>query len=171
MHNAGMAVTMRTGDVRVLTDVVTRLRRALRRSVRTDYPWESRPVAQIEVLQSVQESGPARVGDVAERLRLAQSTVSVLVGGLVDDGLLARSPDPADRRASVVALTAAGRADLRRWDSAHRTRLARALRTLPEADRVAIVDALPALGRLVDALDDTAPAGGHADRVSRARRR
>lgn len=156
---------VRAADARALTDVVTRLRRALRRSIRTEYPWEARPVAQVEVLQSLQDSGPSRVGDVAERLRLAQSTVSVLVARLVGEGLLERGADPGDRRAAVVGLSAAGRADLRAWDAAHRRRIGRALRTLPAADQAAVVAALPALARLVTALDD------EGEPVSPARRR
>jgi DNA-binding MarR family transcriptional regulator len=145
--------TVTASDARELTDVVTRLRRALRRSIRTDYPWESRPMAQIEVLQSLAETGPSRVSDLAERLRLAQSTVSTLVGKLSAAGLLTRDTHPEDRRASVVALTADGREDMRSWDSAHRQRLSGALRSLVPSDRSAILEALPALGRLVDALE------------------
>ncbi|HEX4791752.1 MAG TPA: hypothetical protein VH372_25020, partial [Actinospica sp.] len=35
--------TLGAGDARGLTDVVTRLRRVLRASIRADYPWESLP--------------------------------------------------------------------------------------------------------------------------------
>jgi DNA-binding MarR family transcriptional regulator len=111
-------------------------------------------MAQIEVLQSVRETGATRIGDLAERLRLAQSTVSTLVSRLVVDGLLARTVDPIDRRASVVELTDVGRRGMREWDEAHRRRLAAALAALPATDRGAVTAALPALSRLVDALDD-----------------
>lgn len=140
-------------DARGLTDVVSRLRRSLRRSIRTDYPWELRPVAQVEVLQSLGESGVTRVGDLAERLCLAQSTVSTLVGQLVVAGLVTRDVDPADRRAAIVALSPTGRVDLRNWDTAHRRRLRAALAQLSTADQLAVLAAVPALGRLVDALD------------------
>ncbi|MGH8961263.1 MAG: MarR family winged helix-turn-helix transcriptional regulator [Jatrophihabitantaceae bacterium] len=140
-------------DVRALTEVITRLRRALRRSIRSDYPWEARPMAQVEVLQSLGEGGTSRVGDLAERLRLAQSTTSTLVGQLVAADLAVRAVDPADRRASIVTLSAAGRADLRSWDAAHRRRLRTALGSLAASDQRAILAAVPALGRLVDALD------------------
>jgi DNA-binding MarR family transcriptional regulator len=140
-------------DARALTDVVTQLRRALRRSIRSDYPWELRPMAQIEVLQSIAETGPVRVGDLVDRLRLAQSTVSALVGKLIEARLVTRDADPDDRRASVVALTAAGRAAIRQWDEAHRARLQRALRGLPAADRDTVLGAVAALERLVRQLD------------------
>lgn len=140
-------------DARTLTDVITRLRRALRRSIRSDFPWEARPMAQVEVLQSLGESGPTRIGDLADRLRLAQSTTSALVGQLIAAELATREVDPDDRRASIVALSASGRTDLKSWDSAHRRRLGTALGSLTASDQRAILAAVPALDRLVDALD------------------
>jgi DNA-binding MarR family transcriptional regulator len=139
-------------DARTLTDVITRLRRALRRSIRSDYPWEARPMAQVEVLQSLRDTGVTRIGDLAERLRLAQSTASTLVGQMITAQLVTRDVDPADRRASIVALSAKGRDDLKNWDSAHRRRLGAALGSLTASDQRAILAAVPALGRLVDAL-------------------
>jgi DNA-binding MarR family transcriptional regulator len=143
-------------SIRDLTDVVTRLRRALRRSIRSDFPWEALPMSQVEVLQSLDDSGPIRVSDLAERLRLAQSTVSGIVGTLLAEKLVSRRVDATDRRASVVSLTAAGRRGVQDWDAAHRRRLAAALRSLSRSDRVAILAAVPALRRLVDTLDSDA---------------
>jgi DNA-binding MarR family transcriptional regulator len=141
-------------QARELTDVVTRLRRALRRSIRTDYPWEARPMAQVEVLQSLRDTGPTRLGDLAARLHLAQSTVSSLVGRLLDDGLLTRGVDANDRRASVIELSEPGRQQLSDWDDAHERRIGSALRALSAHDRDCVRAALPALERLVGALTD-----------------
>lgn len=146
--------------VRELTGVVTQLRRALRRSIRLDQAWQSRPIAQVEVLQMVRETGPIRLGDLAGRLNLAQSTVSALVSGLVADELVSRDVDARDRRAMVVAVSPAGRAHLAEWDAAHRRRLGAALRALDEPDRAAVFAALPALGRLATALSADAGRAG-----------
>lgn len=140
-------------DARGLTDVVARLRRALRRSIRSDYPWEARPMAQVEVLQTLHDAGPIRIGDLAVRLNLAQSTVSTLVGRLLSDGLVERGVDRQDRRAAVLSLSPAGVADLAAWDDAHQQRLGRALATLRTDEQRRIAAALPALGRLVEALE------------------
>lgn len=137
---------------RELTAVVSRLRRALRASIRTEFPWEARPVAQIEVLQTLRETGDVRLGELAGRLHLAQSTVSALVTALADEGLVARSVDARDRRAALARLTPAGERHLAGWDAAHRRRLGRALRTLDPDERAQIAAALPALDRLVAAL-------------------
>lgn len=146
--------------VRELTDVITRMRRALRRSIRADYPWEARPMAQIEVLQMLQETGAVRLGDLADRLNLAQSTVSSLVGRLLADGLVERDTDQRDRRAALIRLSPPGTTQLADWDLAHQQRLGRALRTLTPSDGTKVQDALPALARLVDALNAEASAKG-----------
>jgi DNA-binding MarR family transcriptional regulator len=140
-------------DARVLTDAVTRLRRALRASIRTDYPWETLPMAQVELLQVLGEHSPARVGDLALRQHLAPSTVSGLIGQMIASGLVARETDPADRRASVVTLTEAGREQLTAWTRAHERRMDAALASLSPADRSAVRAALPALFHLAEYLD------------------
>ncbi|MCX4549754.1 MarR family winged helix-turn-helix transcriptional regulator [Streptomyces sp. NBC_01387] len=142
-------------DARLLTEAVTRLRRALRASIRTDYPWETLPMAQVELLQVLAEHSPTRISDVAARQRLANSTVSGLVGQMITSGLVARAVDPEDRRASVVTLTTAGRDQLKAWTDAHERRLATALATLDGPDRAAVGAALPALLRIAEQLDDS----------------
>ncbi|MGN6130680.1 MAG: MarR family winged helix-turn-helix transcriptional regulator [Nocardioidaceae bacterium] len=141
-------------DAHQLTDVVTRLRRALRASIRTEYSWERLPMAQVEMLQLLDDQTPMRVGDIATRQRLAASTVSGLIGQLMNAGLVERTVDPRDRRAAAVTLTDAGREQLEAWQHAHETRIERALEALPVEDRGRVQAALPALDRLADALDD-----------------
>jgi DNA-binding MarR family transcriptional regulator len=146
-------------DAWALTAVITRLRRALRTSIRSEYPWEALPMARVELLLRLRERGGVRVGELAQGLRLAPNTVSNVVQQLVEAGLVARTPDPADRRASLVRITDAGREQLAGWERAHERRIGGALDQLGEADRAAIRQALPALAHLVDRLTAD-PAGG-----------
>jgi DNA-binding MarR family transcriptional regulator len=111
-------------------------------------------MAQVELLQVLAERSPARIGDLAARQRLATSTVSGLIGQMITSGLVARAVDPADRRASAVTLTDAGKEQLEAWSRAHEHRLDTALTALDEPDRTAIRHALPALFRLAEHLDD-----------------
>ncbi|MFE9421669.1 MarR family winged helix-turn-helix transcriptional regulator [Kitasatospora sp. NPDC006697] len=134
-----------------LTDVVTRLRRALRSSIRTDYPWESLPMAQVELLQTL-AAAPLRVGELAARQRLAPNTVSGLVSKLLEAGFVDRQADPGDRRTARIALTAAGHQQLEDWQRAHERRIATALSTLSAADHAAVMAALPGLEHLATAL-------------------
>lgn len=148
-----------SSDAQLLTDAVTRLRRALRTSIRTEYPWESLPMAQVELLQVLGEHSPARVGDLALRQHLAASTVSGLIGQMITSGLVIRDVDPVDRRASVVTLTDAGYAQLDAWAQAHERRMDAALASLGEADRVALQAALPALFHLAERLGEPSEGG------------
>ncbi|AXI81197.1 MarR family winged helix-turn-helix transcriptional regulator [Peterkaempfera bronchialis] len=142
-----------------LADVITRLRRALRSSIRTEYPWESLPMAQVELLQTL-AAAPLRVGELAGRQRLAPNTVSGLVGKLLDAGFVDRQPDPGDRRTARIALTEAGHRQLADWQRAHEQRMATALASLSPAERDLVMLALPGLERLADVLADPIdPAG------------
>lgn len=89
--------------------------------------------------------GPARLGDLAERLRIAPRSATEVVDGLEERGLVERRPDPADRRAILVALTRHGE------DVAAGIRAARAsgagsvFARLPAADRAELARLLAAL--------------------------
>jgi DNA-binding MarR family transcriptional regulator len=141
-------------DAESLTQVITRLRRALRTSIRTDYPWESLPMAHVELMQALgdQRAG-LRVGELAQTLRLAQNTVSGLIQQLFEKGFVDRTPDPADRRAVRITLAAQGRVELDSWIAAHERRIEDALGRLSAEDREALARAVLPLGHLVDELN------------------
>lgn len=141
------------GDALALTDVVTRLRRALRASIRTDYPWESLPMAQVELLQRLSESPGLRINDLAARHRLASNTVSTLVQQMVLRGYVLREPDPRDRRAVLLRLSDDGAAVLAGWRAAHERRISGALARLTPEQQAAVRAALPAFGELVSQLE------------------
>lgn len=54
-----------------------------------------------------------RMQELGLRAVLSRTRVSRIVAELEKEGLVARSPDPADGRASIATITAAGRAALR----------------------------------------------------------
>ena len=81
-------------------------------------------VPQHRVLLLVATDGPRRVGALAADLGVNQSSASRLVDRLVAQGLVQRLPDPADGRASLVALSAHGKEVLA---AVHRLRLAAVL--------------------------------------------
>lgn len=154
-------------DAWAFTTMITRLRRVLRAAIRSEFPWETLPMAQVELLQRLAEEPSLRVRDLAERHRLAPNTISNLIQQMVTAGLVSRRRDAADRRAVAVALTRKGRDNLDAWLAAHERRFQAALDSLSAADRRAIAAAQDPLSRLVSELEraDTAadsPAGGPA---------
>jgi DNA-binding MarR family transcriptional regulator len=140
-------------DAWALAEIVTRLRRVLRSSVRSEYPWERLPMAQVEILQRLADEPGLRVSELAARHRLAANTVSNLIQQMVQSGLVERREDVRDRRAVTVQLTPAGAEQLAGWQDANGRRLAAALHDLSAADRGVIHQSLPALARLVDSLE------------------
>jgi DNA-binding MarR family transcriptional regulator len=140
--------------LRALTDAVTRLRRSLRRAIRPEYPWETLPMAQVEVLQLLDERPDLAVGEVAATLRLAPNTVSTLVGQLLRDGLVERRSDHHDRRIGRLSLSEDGRHRLGGWQHAHELLITDAVRGLPAADRDRLLEAVHAIEALGFALLD-----------------
>jgi DNA-binding MarR family transcriptional regulator len=62
------------------------------------------------LLLTIANAGPMRLSDLATAVHVDASTVSRQAAQLVTEQLLERQPHPQDGRASVVALTDAGRA-------------------------------------------------------------
>ncbi|MFC3992307.1 MarR family winged helix-turn-helix transcriptional regulator [Actinoplanes siamensis] len=87
------------------------------------------------LLLPLRSMGPMRVTDLAELKQADPSTISRQVAQLVKAGLARREADPADGRASRLAVTDAGLAACERLGTARVALLERALSDWP-ADRV-----------------------------------
>lgn len=59
----------------------------------------------LRVLLAVSEVGKIRMSELAAKLGVKARTVTDFVDALEQDGLLARMPDPVDRRATLIQLT------------------------------------------------------------------
>jgi DNA-binding MarR family transcriptional regulator len=71
-------------------------------------PWDV-TVGQSRALGVLLRGGPLRLNELAERLRIVPRSTTEVVDALEAAGLAERRPDPHDRRAVLVALTARGR--------------------------------------------------------------
>ncbi|MFC0116157.1 MarR family winged helix-turn-helix transcriptional regulator [Kibdelosporangium aridum] len=94
------------------------------------------------LLGALKQIGPVRSNALAEAVYSDPSTISRQVAALVKDGLIERRADPADGRASLLAVTDEGRALL---DARHRQRscsLARMLAHWSPDDRERFVELL-----------------------------
>jgi DNA-binding MarR family transcriptional regulator len=92
------------------------------------------------------ESGPAQTqARLAVAIGRDKTRLIPSLDRLAERGLVARAPDPQDRRNRVVSLTGAGREVLRDCRGAIRAMEADLLADVPEADRAPF---LRALGRL-----------------------
>ena len=70
-------------------------------------PWDVTP-SQARALGVLTRHGAVRLGTLSEHLRIAPRSATEVVDALAAAGLVERRPDPADRRATLVALTARG---------------------------------------------------------------
>lgn len=91
------------------------------------------------------ERGPMRSGALAEIVLADPSTVSRHVAQLVALGHLERRPDPADGRATVIAVTDAGRAAAGRMRERRNARLDQVVGDWDAADRKELVRLLTRL--------------------------
>jgi DNA-binding MarR family transcriptional regulator len=86
--------------------LVRRIRRLIAERARMVHPDLS-PVA-YSMLVALNDSGPRRASDLVDTFAIDKGAVSRQVGALLELGLIERSPDPEDRRAAILAITAEG---------------------------------------------------------------
>src|SRR6185437_9503050 len=144
-----------------VADVVSRLRRAMRRAARAQDSGGlpgGLSVAQLEFLSALAETPGARPGQLARQLRLAPSSVATLVNTLARAQLIERSGGVDDRRTAVLRLTADGDEVVGSWQRVNAHILTVALASLEPASRETLARALPALRELTGAVDALADA-------------
>lgn len=122
-----------------------RLNRLLRRSASTGLGPGS-----VSALATLVTTGQLRLGDLAAREGVAPPTMTRIVASLEENGFVTRSPDPSDRRASLVTATAAGTQEISGLGDARRSELLARIEALPEAEHQALLAAVPALELLSD---------------------
>jgi len=91
--------------------------------------------AQARALRTVVEHGAVRPSALAEHLHIAARSATEVVDALEERGLVERGPDPDDRRATLVAPTAAARKELAQVDRVRREHTERFLAVLSDEDR------------------------------------
>ncbi len=125
---------------------------------RRDGPRSQLQGASRAVLEHLAMAGPLTIGEAAAHLDRAQSVISEIVSHLEDQGLLERESDPADRRRTLVWLTPAGQAALRRdREVLGLDRLASALARLPPGQADALIAGLEDLVQAVAGRSDQEP--------------
>jgi DNA-binding MarR family transcriptional regulator len=118
-------------------------------------------MSQAKVLYLVQGDADLRMSDLSMRLGVSLSTMSGVVDRLVDQGLLTRRDDPADRRHVVLRITGAGSDQLQAFRELTAGQLRAVLARVPSAE-------LNLVGRALDTLaaaSADAPGGDAASPV------
>jgi len=123
---------------------VTRLNRRLRQQ-----SLAGLSPAQASALGSVYRLGTPTLGELATAEQVQPPTMTRLVAGMEDAGLVTRLVDEADRRVCRVQLTADGRRTLQRIRSLKNAFLTRRLAALDPSEQAAAVELTALLEHLV----------------------
>jgi DNA-binding MarR family transcriptional regulator len=133
-------------------DLAGRLRLAISRAAR-----RLRQEAGVELspsltaaLATIDRHGPMTPSEIAVRERIQRPTVTRLLARLEEAGLAARTPDPHDRRSSLISATPAGRALMDELRTRKTAYLARRLEELDPEDRRVLERAAIVLERMLD---------------------
>lgn len=119
---------------------------ALLRRFMSEDMWCEVSMHEYDVLYTLSKCPtPQRLGELGRHLMLSQPGLSRLVERLVERRLLAREPDPADARATLLSLTDEGRAVQRRVGRAHARSVADAMAARLTPEQISTLAVLAAL--------------------------
>ena len=123
----------------------------LSRRLRAERPADALAPTKISVLAQLWRNGEMCAGDLADLERIQPQSLTRTLASLVEDGLIARRPDPLDRRQAVIGITEQGLAALSQDMQARELWLAKAMDIhLTEAERQLLADAAELMDRLAD---------------------
>ena len=141
-----------TVPVVVDAELATRLRLAVGRlHRRIRLATNDIPPLQLSTLVTLDQHGPLRSGELAQREAVSPPTMTRVLASLAERGLVGRAVDPVDARSVRVSLSPAGAVALSRVRSERAALLGARLARLSPEQRQAIEAALPALEALVAA--------------------
>jgi DNA-binding MarR family transcriptional regulator len=122
-------------DDESLSELFWGVARRLRHQTRqTLSPWDVTP-SQSRALNVLMRHGVLRLSELSDHLHIAPRSTTEVVDDLQQRGLVERRPDPADRRATLVALTGAGAEAGRAIAEARQAEAERFFGALSPADR------------------------------------
>ncbi|MFL6288101.1 MAG: MarR family winged helix-turn-helix transcriptional regulator, partial [Actinomycetes bacterium] len=130
------------GDLRIAVMRLARRLRAERAEV-------GLTLTQLSALAALERHGPTTPGHLADIERVRPPSMTRVLNGLVEQGLVSRAAHPTDGRQVVVEVTDEARARLREDRRRREAWLARKLSTLGPADRRALRAVVPILEELV----------------------
>lgn len=112
--------------------------------------------AQLWMLQELRDAPGMRVGELAARMAIHQTTASNLLEALVKSGHVLKSRDESDQRVVNLSLTASGARLLRKAPQPARGLLPEALARVSSADRAKLNAGLQALLDVIENADSAA---------------
>ena len=112
-----------TALVTAMDRTISRYQRSLRLAIEQAEGPERLTMPQLRCLQAFGADGAALTTHLARRMKVAVPTMTSMIDGLAERGLVTRHPDPADRRQVRIIMTDEGRAVLDRYQAIMHARL------------------------------------------------
>jgi DNA-binding MarR family transcriptional regulator len=148
---------MATTSTAVSTEVASRLRLAIVRTARRLRQEASEAEGGAELsptltaaLSTIEHNGPLTPSELADRERIRRPTATRIVSTLEANGLVARTGDPSDRRASLISATAEGKALMKRLRGRKNAYIAKRLRKLDDGEIRTLDRAAEILERMLE---------------------
>ena len=108
---------------------------------------------EVGVLRNLR-AGPRRITELAAEERVTQPAITLLVNRLEERGWVQRVPDPSDRRAVLVSLTADGEAVFERLRAEYRALLHEEMASLDDDEVATLASAVEILDKLIARLTE-----------------
>jgi DNA-binding MarR family transcriptional regulator len=148
-----------------LTDTAAQLRMGIVRTarrLRQEAAGEATGLTptSLSALATIDARGPLTPSELAQLERVRRPTVTRTLGCLEREGLVERTPDPADGRSSLVSVNAAGRERLRRLRGRKNAYLARRMRNMSAEDVATLERAAEILEGMLESEDAPARRAG-----------
>lgn len=154
--------TTRTGDATATPDdldaalvplidrTISRYQRALRHAIEQAEGPGRLTMPQLRCLQAITKDGTALTTQLARQMNVAVPTMTSMIDGLSERGLVGRHPDPADRRQVRIVMTDEGRAVLARYQAIMHERLRTLLSHLTPTQKKRLLVAMHDMAAMLD---------------------
>ena len=137
--------------VTAMDRTISRYQRSLRHAIEQAEGPERLTMPQLRCLQAITADGTALTTQLARRMNVAVPTMTSMIDGLTERGLVGRHPDPVDRRQVRIVMTDEGHAVLARYQKIVHARLRTLLAHLTTAQKKRLLAAMDDVAFILDA--------------------
>jgi DNA-binding MarR family transcriptional regulator len=142
---------MEAALVPLMDQTIGRYQRSLRLAIEQAEGPGRLTMPQLRCLRAIATDGTALTTQLARHLNVAVPTMTSMIDGLTERGLVGRHPDPVDRRQVRIVMTAEGHALLARYQAIIHERLRTLLSHLNATQRKRLLVAMHDMAAMLDA--------------------
>ncbi len=137
--------------VPLMDRTISRYQRRMRVAIEQAEGSDRLTMPQLRCLQAIAADASALTTQLARKMSVAVPTMTSMIDGLSERGLVSRHPDPADRRQIRIMLTDEGRAVLARYQGIMHARLRAMLVHLTPTQKKRLLAGMRDMAAMLDA--------------------